>query len=66
MPARIALDKDRIATFCRKGRITEFALFGSALREDFRPASAVDVLVTLAPGAPPDLLGRFEPLWPRD
>jgi len=29
----------------------EFAVFGSALREDFTPESDVDVLVTFAPGA---------------
>jgi len=29
----------------------EFSLFGSILREDFRPESDVDVLVTFAPEA---------------
>lgn len=42
---------EKIAEFCRKWQITEFALFGSALRKDFRPDSDVDVLVTFAPGA---------------
>lgn len=32
--------------FCRKWRIKEFALFGSVLRDDFRPDSDIDVLVT--------------------
>jgi hypothetical protein len=32
--------------------VTEFSLFGSALRDDFGPESDVDVLVTLAPDAP--------------
>jgi predicted nucleotidyltransferase len=31
--------------------ITEFALFGSILRDDFRPDSDVDVLVTFVPDA---------------
>lgn len=44
------IDHDRIAAFCRKWRVTEFALFGSVLRNDFGPASDVDVLVELAPG----------------
>ena len=48
---RIPIDRERIAGFCRKWRITEFALFGSVLREDFRPDSDVDVLVTFAPDA---------------
>jgi hypothetical protein len=35
-----------IADFCRRWKIKELALFGSALREDFGPESDVDVLVT--------------------
>ena len=49
MTARIPIDHDKIADFCRRWKITEFALFGSVLREDFRPDSDVDVLVTFAP-----------------
>ena len=52
MGPRIEIDQGRIAEFCRKWMITEFSLFGSALREDFGPESDVDVLVTLAPEAP--------------
>src|SRR5947209_4896339 len=51
MPARIPLDQEQIAAFCRKWQITEFALFGSVLRDDFGPESDVDVLVTFAPEA---------------
>ena len=40
-----------MANFCRRWQITEFALFGSVLRDDFRPDSDVDVLVTFAPDA---------------
>jgi predicted nucleotidyltransferase len=49
---RIPIDHQRIAEFCRKWRITEFALFGSVLRDDFGPDSDVDVLVTFALDAP--------------
>jgi uncharacterized protein len=49
---RIAVDRERIAAFCRKWRITEFALFGSVLRADFSPDSDVDVLVSFEPEAP--------------
>ena len=35
-----------LAAFCRKWKITEFALFGSVLRKDFSQDSDVDVLVT--------------------
>ncbi|MBI4830725.1 MAG: nucleotidyltransferase domain-containing protein [Candidatus Lindowbacteria bacterium] len=41
----------RIEEFCRKWHITEFALFGSILREDMKPDSDVDVLVTFADDA---------------
>ena len=51
MSPQIRIDRDRIIEYCRKWKITEFALFGSVLREDFRPDSDVDVLVAFAPGA---------------
>ncbi|MBC8106017.1 MAG: nucleotidyltransferase domain-containing protein [Anaerolineae bacterium] len=41
---------DQIEAFCRKYRVAELSLFGSALRDDFGPASDVDVLIALAPG----------------
>jgi uncharacterized protein len=52
MTTGLAIDSDRITGFCRRWRITEFALFGSVLRDDFRPESDVDVLVTFEPDAP--------------
>lgn len=52
MALKIDLDRDRLADFCRRWRISEFALFGSVLREDFRPESDVDVLVSFEPDAP--------------
>ncbi|HEX3036682.1 MAG TPA: nucleotidyltransferase family protein [Thermodesulfobacteriota bacterium] len=39
----------RIEEFCQKWNIIELSLFGSALRDDFRPESDIDVLVTFAP-----------------
>lgn len=42
---------EAIAGFCRRWRITQIELFGSALRDDFRPDSDVDLLVTFEPGA---------------
>jgi uncharacterized protein len=41
---------EQIAAFCQKWHIIQFELFGSVLRDDFRPDSDVDVLVTFAPG----------------
>lgn len=42
--------KDAIADFCRRRHIRKLALFGSVLRDDFRPDSDVDVLVEFEPG----------------
>ena len=44
----IRVPKGKIEEFCRRWKISEFALFGSALREDFRPDSDVDILVTFS------------------
>ena len=41
----LTVPQDEIADFCRRWRVTEFALFGSAVRDDFGPQSDVDVLV---------------------
>ena len=46
---KLRVSKESIAKFCKKWKIMEFALFGSVLREDFRPDSDVDVLVTFSP-----------------
>ena len=50
MTVRISLKHEDIAVFCRRWQITELAFFGSVLRDDFRPDSDVDVLVTFTPG----------------
>ena len=52
-PGRKDLDLDRgkIAEFCRRWKIVEFSIFGSALGEDFKPESDLDVLVSFAPEA---------------
>ncbi|MCC6612575.1 MAG: nucleotidyltransferase family protein [Anaerolineae bacterium] len=47
----IDLPLDSIATFCERHHIRKMMLFGSVLREDFRPDSDVDVLVEFEPGA---------------
>jgi len=47
----IQVPKEKIADFCRRWKITEFALFGSVLREGFSPDSDVDVLVDFAEDA---------------
>jgi predicted nucleotidyltransferase len=56
MPARIAIDRQQIADFCRRHHISRLALFGSVLRDDFGPRSDVDVLVEFEPGHTPGLI----------
>lgn len=47
----ITLDLEAVRAFCVRNRIRRFALFGSVLRDDFRPDSDVDVLVEFFPDA---------------
>jgi predicted nucleotidyltransferase len=53
--ARINIPIAAIADFCRRWKITEFSLFGSVLRDDFRPDSDIDVLTAFAKDAAWDL-----------
>ena len=66
MPAmgtgQIEIPKEQIAAFCHKWKIKEFSLFGSILREDFRPDSDVDVLILLQDDAPWDLFDWIDML----
>ena len=41
-----------IAQFCQRWQIREFYVFGSVLREDFRPDSDIDVMVSFEADAP--------------
>ena len=50
MSPRIAMDRQAITDFCERHHIRKLALFGSVLREDFRPDSDVDVLVEFESG----------------
>lgn len=45
-PPNFPLAKQEVVKFCQKWQVTEFALFGSILRDDFSAASDVDILVT--------------------
>ena len=42
----ISIPEKELAAFCRKWKIQRLSLFGSVLRDDFRPDSDVDVLVS--------------------
>jgi predicted nucleotidyltransferase len=53
--ARTILPREKIAEFCRRHHIRRLSLFGSVLRDDFRPDSHIDVLVEFEPGQTPGL-----------
>jgi predicted nucleotidyltransferase len=49
----IDLPTEKIADFCQRWQVMEFALFGSVLRDDFRPDSDIDIMVQFHPEAHP-------------
>ncbi len=51
----ITVPKERLTAFCKRNHVRRMALFGSVLRDDFRPDSDVDVLVEFEPGHVPGL-----------
>lgn len=51
MPPAISIPRQPVADFCRPRPIRRLALFGSILRDDFRPDSDIDILVEFEPGA---------------
>jgi uncharacterized protein len=57
---RLSVSYDAIADFCRRWQVIKFELFGSVLRDDFRPDSDVDALVTFDPDSHPTLFDLVE------
>jgi len=53
---QIDILRENIAEFCQEHHIRKLSLFGSVLREDFRPESDVDVLVEFEPGHVPGFI----------
>jgi uncharacterized protein len=53
---QIEIPREKIGEFCRRHHIRRLAIFGSALRDDFRPDSDVDVLVEFEPDHVPGLI----------
>ena len=47
---KIDISREQLTAFCRKHHLRKLSLFGSVLRDDFRPDSDVDVLIEFAPG----------------
>jgi len=57
MNKNLIIPKDEIADFCQRHHIRKLAIFGSALRDDFRPDSDVDVLVDFQVELEPGFMG---------
>ena len=55
MNVTLSVDQERLAEFCRQNGARRLAIFGSALRDDFRADSDVDVLIEFEPGRTPGL-----------
>ncbi len=51
----LEIPRDGLTEFCRANHIRRLSLFGSVLRDDFGPASDVDVLVEFEDGHVPGL-----------
>ena len=58
--AHIPIPYEQVTEFCRRNRIRWLALFGSVLRDDFKPDSDVDVLVEFEPEAHVGLIALGE------
>ncbi len=52
----ITIPDAEIARFCKRHHIRKLSLFGSVLREDFRPDSDVDFLVEFEAGHVPGFI----------
>lgn len=52
IPANLTIPREALVEFSRRHHIRRLAVFGSALRDDFRPDSDLDILVEFEPGVP--------------
>ena len=59
-PFHLTVPPSQLDVFCRRWKVSRLELFGSALRDDFRPDSDVDILVSFAPQAAWTLLDHVE------
>lgn len=55
--SRVPVPGEELARLCARRGVRRLSLFGSVLREDFRPESDVDLLVEFQSGRTPGFLG---------
>ena len=51
MRLNVEASREEVAAFCERWQVTQLAIFGSALREDFGPESDIDLLVSFEDSA---------------
>lgn len=60
MLLQISVDPERLAHICRRYHVRRLSAFGSVLREDFGPASDVDLLIEFDPEHVPGMVAMDE------
>ena len=60
MPVDEFVQADKLASVCRKYGILRLSLFGSAVRDELRPDSDIDILAEFDPARRPGLVGMYE------
>lgn len=69
---KVSISRKKLAEFCPRWNITELALFGSVLRQDFHPSRDIDLLVSFSPKAkislfdPVRMLNELKEIFERD
>ncbi len=53
---RLGISLNQLSDLCQQWEISEMALFGSILRDDFNQDSDIDFLISFEPSAPQGLL----------
>ena len=48
---KVSIPRKKLVEFCRRWKVSELALFGSVLRDDFQPTSDIDLLISFSPKA---------------
>jgi len=56
----ILISDNKIADFCHRNHILKLSLFGSVLRDDFKPDSDIDILVEFELGHTPSFFRLFD------
>lgn len=56
----IPIPRNELNTLCRRHQVRKLSLFGSAVRDDFKPGSDIDILVEFEPGQTPGFGGLVD------